>query len=626
MSAERIITRPSVTAQEVQIVPDVVENTELNVRPVEQAAESMHEATVSSEEGVVPPRSHVSETQKEAYAFSKEYSREYRTRLAKDLWAIRKRHRVDMPAENEGRAKLRRLLDVKLEEEQERAMLAERHYKSAAEEKTAAETELQLREKEIADIALSLDREKNSILGRIKGWVDSGSAKLTKERTLSLSQLHVDQASEAARVSNIELLRARERRVEAYGASEASITKLWQESSAIQDIVLDESETDAITQKIHEFYGKQLDVRRDWETTQTARSIDKNAREHEVVFLHGLPQGEFMANTADNNPTLNTSGLSARAKADIVMGLEPTISVSTFSPHDEREASLMYSSGLIIGEGTIMSAYEEDAATYAESFDIKFPKYDERAVSSVQPRPIEEISKSIAQEGRNLLPWNEFVVQRPKVAGVFLYKNYGGSDGLAKQLELAEHLGVPLVQIERGKPMRDLLTGEIVNQQMLYDRADACAVEERLQYAEGGINEAYGVPSSEGGVGQTMKRAEERIQRIKNQGSDVPQEKVLIRAREKERAHEALLSIRLRNAADTMLHFNPAARQALSVSGDELFAYLMRQDASYAPFEPFLREKTSAEAETALMKLVAQADTLRARHEGQLDEFEQIAA
>lgn len=630
MSLEGPQKQKAVIAEESVAEPEVTLGSDLAVEPQvesllqqEQTAErGEHQDTPEEEvveEGSIDP-------QKEAYAFSKEFSREYRSRLAKELWSIRKKHRVEVPAENESRAKLRELIDEKLEVERERVILADHKYTSAEDAEQAAKVELQEREREVAELESQLENEKSSIVNKIKGWVGLVTPEWKTERELSIAQDRAVAVAEDARFKESELVLERERRAGLQASGEYRVTSLWQESGRVQDIVLDEVETDVLKQKINDFYTKQLEVKNDWETTQAERSINRQAKQHNVVFLHGLPQGEFMANTAENNPTLKTSELSAKAKADLVVGLEPTISVSTFSLDEDKESKLMYPSGLIIGEGTVMSAFEEDAATYAESFDIKFPKYDEQAVSSVQQNPTEAMAEAVAQEGRRTLPWNEIVVRRPKVAGAFIYKGSGGPEDLIKQLELAEHLGVPLVQIEHGQPMRDLLTGEIVDQEELMLHADACSVEDRLQYADDGLAEAYAVPGAESAVAPTRKLADERIERIKAEGGVVPQERQSRRMNTLEQAREALQALRLRNAAEDILYWNKAAQGALSQSGDALFDHLMALSQEYTVIEPLLRGKSSEEATVRLKEILVRADTILARHEGRGQTSEALAA
>ena len=273
------------------------------------------------------------DARKAAYEFSKEYSKEYRKRLAAELREIRQKYRVDFPSENKERGQLRDAIDKQLAEDSGRA---EETNMQAGQQKgayEAAAAELSLRHREIEALEQAIERKKNSYVRSFAaaatlrlGFVEESHETRLKrlrhetealQRDVSVKKHTAESAQSSA--ENIGL------------ANQGSTSTLLWYRGQLEDLILDQAETDVLKQKIASFYENQLGIKDDWEQTQRLREVAFQSRQHNVLFLHGinLAPAEHMANTADNNPTLNTRALTGIAKAELLLGLEPTISTST---------------------------------------------------------------------------------------------------------------------------------------------------------------------------------------------------------------------------------------------------------------------------------------------------------
>ncbi len=238
------------------------------------------------------------------------------------------------------------------------------------------------------------------------------------------------------------------------------------------DVVIDESEIEKAREEIRQFYEEQKNIRDVFGSEKTReRDISSISKEKGVLFLHTLPVDSYgMGNTSENNPNVNTEKMTSADKTRMVLGIEPTISVSTISlrrENAEDKFQTMYPIGLVIGEGTALSAYGGDAGTYADNPFIRRSKYDRDLRSAVQENfgtNLDRAIKGEAGQAAMQTGWNEVVIENPKVSGIFLDLNRlqigqdttKAIDAMKQAFGMGKEFGLPVYGIRPNGEMTEL--------------------------------------------------------------------------------------------------------------------------------------------------------------------------
>ena len=231
-----------------------------------------------------------------------------------------------------------------------------------------------------------------------------------------------------------------------------------------EEVAIDSSEMKEAKEEIRKFYDEQKGIHDIFEQEKNKeRDVENISKEKEVLFVHTLPlRSDWMASTSGNNPNLDTENMTSIDKAGVVLGIEPTLSVSTISTSGEdaeRGFVTMYRMGLIIGEGTALSAYGSDASTYADNPFMRRSKYDKTLKSGVQDRFSENLSRAIKKESDETTSrpesqrWNEIVIENPKVSGIFLDVSGFQTDKTDKEVMMKDLKQIFLMSKKFGLPI-----------------------------------------------------------------------------------------------------------------------------------------------------------------------------
>ena len=219
------------------------------------------------------------DARKESYAFSKEFSCEYRKRLAAELREIRQKYRTDVPSENRERSSLRNAIDKRLSEDQGRTVEIQESKQQSEAEYQMALTELEAIHLEIATLETQLETKKTALLNRFAvslktslGFItgethQEQSLKEKREVARSLQEDVWDKHRKIAPTQwDLENVRRK---------AKMDAQFFQREKEGLKDLVLDESEVDTTKKKIVDFYENQLGIKDDWENTQQQReSLD----------------------------------------------------------------------------------------------------------------------------------------------------------------------------------------------------------------------------------------------------------------------------------------------------------------------------------------------------------------
>lgn len=166
------------------------------------------------------------------------------------------------------------------------------------------------------------------------------------------------------------------------------------------------------------FYDKTSSEKENFESQEKERSVAEIMKEKDMVIVHGIAL--LNNNAMDNNTVIDSKKINFEESCKLIMGLEPTLSTSIPSP-DRGNNGLAYKQGIILGEGKVLSASALDASSVALSIKKRIAmsgtqdnfSHDSAIQSKIN---IEEI---VSDQGPGK-PWNELVVENPKIAGLFI--------------------------------------------------------------------------------------------------------------------------------------------------------------------------------------------------------------
>lgn len=159
--------------------------------------------------------------------------------------------------------------------------------------------------------------------------------------------------------------------------------------------------------------------------TVTAEQMEKGmlnitdlARETNALVVHGIPlEGWNVANTSMNNTEVAIGSLTTKDKIDTIYEKQPDISASIVHiDKGEVDHGVMYPFGLIV-DGTLIASYNEDSSTITKG-DTRYRK-GTNSESTLQTNPAEEFKKN-AQQRAGVYGWNESIVHKPNIKGIFI--------------------------------------------------------------------------------------------------------------------------------------------------------------------------------------------------------------
>ncbi len=220
-------------------------------------------------------------------------------------------------------------------------------------------------------------------------------------------------------------------------------------TSELQEQIADDSELQQARKLLSDFYDKENASWQEYEAERQAGNVQQLSKEYGVFFVHGIQRY-----TPDKNSPL-LSSVETTDKFRIAFALSPTLSASTIRPGDGR-GNYWASQGFIIGNGTVTEAHRSDATTQTRGL------FGRASLSQQRKQPIaEQVQTAIhAPTSNGNRSYNELVIDHPELSAVYatvddIPHNYNPFDEERNQAyEIAEHLGLPFVVLQAGKPYR----------------------------------------------------------------------------------------------------------------------------------------------------------------------------
>ena len=442
--------------------------------------ETLNENVSPSEKEPTPAESS-GEPKTEAYDFSKEFSKRGRNEMAVEIRQLRQKYMKDIPAENERLAGERSVLSEKRGAYEQQIDAAGRNLA----ETTKEQNEWLAAQEELKHIKEEIEKRKSSLWYKIQRRFGGGKDVSQKETE------YFQKKNEAGYFNEYRVMEAEENQKRAERTGSDMIAFYDRQIKEVEDVVIDEAWHDKAKERISEFYGKQSEIKKEFGQDQEDRDIQGNAKKHNVLFLHGIPFEAQMANTSMNNAALDTEMMTSEDKALFLAGLEPTISVSSKTLNAEtaemmpERGELIYETGLIIGNGKVMSAYGEDEGTVVESLDIKGAK---SGPSSIQTNIAENIAKAVSPGERSderMTTWNELVVRNPKATGMYIMENAKNYDvAFPRVQKLAEEMHIPVIRVSRDGKMFNLTENRETTAEEVMGNTKDFSTEEKIGFIE----------------------------------------------------------------------------------------------------------------------------------------------
>lgn len=472
----------------------------------------------------------------EAREFSKEHSRAARSRLAKQIINKRWWYRVRIPditaeqdavvaveqekvaTQQAGRLQTLETLEIDLEK-----------LKTEREQWVALETELtevgtQLEKVKAGFWAYFLNRFTKKIdqleVKRIELYQQEESTPRVSEWAVPIAERDLEQKK---------LLHEQSAHYE-----DGVIARMLEKNKdTLQSLIKDDNWVETSKKQIRELYEKNLELKHEYDAEDPEeRDVAASCRKHNVILMHGFPIGTESAQTDMNQPSFETYSFLGEERALVMAALEPAVATSSKSLDSSvseqfTRREMYYNTGFILAGGEVMSAYANDAGTYAHDLDSRFPKYDSALVSDLQRDITENFAQAQDAEVRNersMGGHNEISVKHPKIAALYIHDqhdHFGKSDTqltkegflhpygvstevtiptsqnvLKKMLTLAERMGLPLILTKKSGEMVNLLEGSRpVTLDELLDQPITYSPEERMAFLE------------EANVGEKMREA-----------------------------------------------------------------------------------------------------------------------
>lgn len=146
---------------------------------------------------------------------------------------------------------------------------------------------------------------------------------------------------------------------------------------------------------------------------EKGRSVAEQAKKHGVFFVSDIVTADWKPSA--NNYAIDTRQLDFDDQLNIILGLEPTLSVSTLSLNSQNRTFGTGAWGVLLSGGRIIGGEETDAATVATGLRNRHIQKESRSIAAID-KAIER-PWSGGKEGST--SYNELVVEQPEVAGVY---------------------------------------------------------------------------------------------------------------------------------------------------------------------------------------------------------------
>lgn len=239
---------------------------------------------------------------------------------------------------------------------------------------------------------------------------------------------------------------------------------------------------------------------------ESTRDVETISREKNIIFVHTVPLDSFdgEANTQMNNQVVRTNKMRTMERIGMITNEHPTISCSSIKidapkAYGHTSSKSMYPFGVVIGEGTVMSAHLYDGGISTISKTARHRKYDKHDKdSTIQPNigaQIEHATNAPFSDdymrkfegkhghidtGSNILGgnYNDISVADPKVKGFFVDADFTYARSVYEIKDIrfdekregyrwkamykifAEYPGVPIYIREHNQVKEYILSGE----------------------------------------------------------------------------------------------------------------------------------------------------------------------
>lgn len=164
-----------------------------------------------------------------------------------------------------------------------------------------------------------------------------------------------------------------------------------------------------------------FDVQKELEEFE-GRDVKQLAERHGVFFVHDIVDEDWKPSA--NNQAIDTKQLDWDEQLDLLLGLEPTISVSTIHPGTKQGTFGGGSWGVFLSGGRALGGEMGDAGTVAEGLrDRSISRNGITDVAEAISRRREYASGYVEDYKETDSSYNEIVLESPEVAGIYVKWN-----------------------------------------------------------------------------------------------------------------------------------------------------------------------------------------------------------
>jgi len=274
-----------------------------------------------------------------------------------------------------------------------------------------------------------------------------------------------------------------------------SIEEKYKAINEAEEIMNSDYEIKEIEKTIKNFYSEMISQKNIIESETKERNVAEISKDNNVLFCHAVPMAMLPASDvsfSQNNSLVNTNKIGPEEKLKMILGIEPTLSVSTI---DKEHQVLAGDFGLILKGGSVLAGYNQDAGVALGSniYDRKSKRDSSLNTSTIQKDIASNIDNSINSKDKD--GWNELVVENPKVAGLFYQINVNKLGNTFAALgtsmdyayEISKNLNLPLYILDGKKILKlDETTKELkeVNMNDLLGSGRNISNNEKKDYIE----------------------------------------------------------------------------------------------------------------------------------------------
>lgn len=375
--------------------------------------------------------------------FSKKYSLSFRKETAQKINNLRFAYQnklIEKPKE--------------IEKYQEDISIKEDEKEKKEQELLLIQKDLEEKEKELESLQQSMNEWKNEFWIKIRSFL----SKKNVEEELKFYTNNIEMTKNY--ISNKELEGQIQKEI--LNRLKNEIEEKYKLIEETESLLNSEEELETTKNTSDDFYKKIKKEKINTDLDSKFREITTVSLKNEALFCHALPiEKEYNNSFSQNNALINTRKIEAEEKIKMIIGIEPTISISSINNTSQKLARKF---GVILKGGKILSAYAGDAGTLIEeNINNRKSKYDRDLKHSNLQNSIEErINKALLHidtrsEDNNGSAssmdqgWNEIIVENPQLAGIYCQDIEILKKNIADIYRMSKNLSLPVYLIEGTK-------------------------------------------------------------------------------------------------------------------------------------------------------------------------------